>query len=122
VWRHVGGAASLALVPGFDNAIYQWQQGERRLSRAPAERRPLLQRITDALVAELRKRLGGRFSAEELAEFYGRGTSWCLQLTMDIAPEDPWAWDSNIVIDAAFARYVREATDYAGGRLIPAEG
>jgi hypothetical protein len=108
-------------VQGFDNAFYQWQQGERRLSRAPSERRPLLQRIIDTLVVELRKRLGGRFSAEELAELYGRGTSWCLQLAMDIAPDDPWAWDSSIVIDAAFARYLREATDYAGGRLIPAE-
>lgn len=107
---------------GFDNAIQQWREGERRLSRAPAERLPLLQRITDTLVVELRKRLGGRFSAEELADLYNHGTSWCLQLAMDIAPEDPWAWDSRIVIDAAFARYLREATDYAGGRLIAAEG
>lgn len=109
-------------MPGFDNAIYQWQQGERRLSQASAEQRPLLQRIADTLVVELRKRLGGRFTADELAEFYERGTSWCLQLAMDIAPEDPWAWDSRVVVDAAFARYLREAVDYAGGRLIPAEG
>jgi hypothetical protein len=26
-----------------------------------------------------------------------------------------------VVVDAAFARYLREAVDYAGGRLIPAE-
>jgi hypothetical protein len=109
-------------VPGFDNALYQWQQGERRLSRAPSERRALLQGIVDTLVVELRRRLGGRFSADELAELYERGTSWCLQLAMDVAPEDPWAWDSSVVVDAAFARYLREATDYAGGRLIPAEG
>ena len=107
---------------GFDNAIQQWREGERRLSRAPGERSALLQRITDTLVVELRKRLGGRFSAEELAELYGRGTSWCLQLAMDTAPGDPWAWDSRIVVDAAFARYLREAVDYAGGRLVPAEG
>lgn len=73
------------------------------------------------LVAELRRRLGGRFTAEELAELYDQGTSWCLQLAMDMAPADPWAWDSSIVVDAAFARYVREAVDYAGGRRIPAE-
>jgi hypothetical protein len=115
-------AASLALVPGFDNAIHQWREGERRVSQAPRERYPLLQRITDALVVELRRRLGGRFTAEELAELYDRGTSWCLQLAMDIAPEDPWAWDSRTVIDAAFARYLREAVDYAGGRLVPANG
>jgi hypothetical protein len=117
-----GALLASAVVSGFDNAIQQWREGERRLSRAPSERSALLQRITDTLVVELRKRLGGRFSAEELAELYGRGTSWCLQLAMDIAPEDPWAWDSRIVIDAAFARYLREAVDYAGGRLIPTEG
>jgi hypothetical protein len=106
-------------VSGFENAINQWREGERRLSRAAPERAALLQRIADTLVVELRKRLGGRFSAEELAELYSRGTSWCLQLAMEIAPEDPWAWDSRTVVDAAFARYLREAVDYAGGRLIP---
>lgn len=108
-------------MPGFDYAIQQWREGERRLARAPLERAALLQRITDVLVVELRKRLGGRFSAEELAGLYDRGTSWCLQLAMDTAPEQPWAWDSRTVVDAAFARYLREATDYAGGRLIAAE-
>ncbi|HEX4837420.1 MAG TPA: hypothetical protein VFV03_02705 [Solirubrobacteraceae bacterium] len=109
-------------MPGFDNAIHQWQQGERRLAQAPAERGLLLQLITDTLVAELRRRLGGRFAAAELVELYEGDTSWCLQLAMDTAPQDPWAWDSRVVVDAAFARYLREAVDYAGGRLIPAEG
>jgi hypothetical protein len=108
-------------VPGFENAFYQWQQGERRLGAAPPERRVALERIVDALVAELRRRLGGRFSAEELAQLYGRGTSWCLQLAMVTAPEDPWAWDSGVVVDAAFRRYLREAADYAGGRRVAAE-
>jgi hypothetical protein len=108
-------------VSGFESAIYQWQRGERRLSQASPERGPLLQRITDRLVIELRRRLGGRFSAEELVELYGCGTSWCLQLAIDMAPQDPWAWDSSVVVDAAFARYVREAVDYAGGRRTPAE-
>jgi hypothetical protein len=109
-------------VSGLDYAIQQWRQGEQRLSRAPAEQALLLQRIADTLVVELRRRLGGRFSAQELAELYGRGTSWCLQLAMDVAPDDPWAWDSRVVVDAAFARYLREATDFAGGRLIAVEG
>jgi hypothetical protein len=108
-------------VPGFENAIYQWQQGERRIKAAPPERRVLLERIADTLVAELRRRLGGRFSAEELAQLYGKDTSWCLQLAMDMAPRDPWAWDSSIVVDAAFGRYLREAADYAGGRRVSAE-
>jgi hypothetical protein len=117
-----GALLASPLVSGFDNAIQQWREGERRLSQASPERSALLQRITDTLVVELRKSLGGRFSAEELADLYGHGTSWCLQLAMDIAPEDPWAWDSRIVVDAAFARYLREATNFAGGRLIATEG
>jgi hypothetical protein len=100
----------------FENAIYQWQQGERRLQAAPAERRALLERVTDALVAELRRRLGGRFYAEELAELYDKSGAWCLQLAMKVAPDDPWAWEAGVVIDAAFNRYLREASDYAGGR------
>jgi hypothetical protein len=105
----------------FETAIYQWQQGERRLKEAQPERRALLERVVDELVAELRRRMGGRFSAEELTQLYGRGTSWCLQLAMDTAPGDPWAWDSGVVVDAAFGRYLREAADYAGGRRIAAE-
>ncbi len=105
----------------FETALYQWQQGERRLQAAPDERRRLLERVTDALVAELRRRLGGRFSAGELADLYDAGTGWTQQVAMRVAPEDPWAWDAGLVADAAFARYLREASDFAGGRLEIAE-
>jgi hypothetical protein len=101
----------------FETAFYQWQQGERRVRSAPPERRPLIERVIDTLVADLRRRIGGRFSAQELVGLYETGTSWCLQLAMRVAPEDPWAWEAALVIDAAFARYLREAADYAGGRL-----
>ena len=100
----------------FENAIYQWQQGERRVLAAPVERGSLLERVIETLVAELRRRLGGRFDAEELVELYDGGTGWCLQVAMKVAPEDPWAWEAGVVVDAAFARYLREAADYAGGR------
>jgi hypothetical protein len=100
----------------FETALYQWQQGERRLRAAPGERAATLQRVTDALVVELRRRLGGRFSTAELVELYEAGTAWCLQVAMRVAPEAPWAWEAGVVLDAAFARYLREAADYAGGR------
>ena len=103
----------------YENAVYQWRQGERRLRAAPGERRALLERVTEALVAELRRRLGGRFATDELVELYQAGTAWCLQTAMTVAPEQPWAWDSGVVVDAAFARYVREAADFAGGRRNP---
>ncbi len=100
----------------YETAIYQWQQGERRLLAAAPERQATLERVTGALVSELRRRLGGRFAAEELVDLYERGTAWCLQVAMKLAPEDPWAWEAGLVVDAAFARYLREAADYAGGR------
>jgi hypothetical protein len=104
-------------VSTFENAVYQWRRGERRLQDAPPERSALLERIVAALVAELRRRLGGRFTAQELVELYLNGTAWCTQTAMSLAPEDPWAWDAGLVADAAFGRYLREASDYAGGRL-----
>jgi hypothetical protein len=104
----------------FETAVYQWQQGERRLRAAPDERKRLLERVIEAIVAELRRRLGGRFSAQELAELYESGTAWCLQVAMRVAPEEPWAWDAGVVTDASFGRYLREAADYAGGRREPA--
>lgn len=108
-------------MPDLHNALYQWQQGERRLRAANASQRPLLEAVVQALVAELRRRLGGRFTSEELAELYGRGTTWCLERAMQVAPAEPAAWDSSVVVDAAFNRYLREAADYAGGRLIATE-
>ena len=100
----------------FETARYQWQQGERRLNAAPPERKATLERVVQALVAELRRRRGGRFTTEELVDLYEAGTTWCLQVAMSLAPEDPWAWEAGVVVDAAFGRYLREAADYAGGR------
>ena len=100
----------------FETALYQWQQGERRLGAAPPQHARTLERVVDALASELRRRLGGRFTSQELVDLYEAGTGWCLQTAMAVAPEDPWAWDAALVVDAAFARYLRQAADYAGGR------
>jgi hypothetical protein len=67
-------------------------------------------------VSELRRRLGGRFSTDELVELYATDTRWCLPIAMRVAPDDPRAWEAPVVVDAAFARYVRDASDFAGGR------
>lgn len=103
------------------NALYQWQSGERRLADAPISRQIVLDRVVSEIVAGLRRRLGGRFSSDELVALYEAGTTWCLEIAMATVPDDPAAWDSAVVVDAAFYRYLREAVDYAGGRLVPAE-
>ena len=70
------------------------------------------------IVDELRRRLGGRFETAELMALYEAGTEWCLELAVAAEPDDPSAWDAQTVTDAAFNRYLREASDYAGGRVI----
>ncbi|MHB1537624.1 MAG: hypothetical protein ACYCYN_03820 [Solirubrobacteraceae bacterium] len=93
--------------------------GERALAAAPPQRRGTCERVVETVVAELRRRLGGRFTVAELADLYAQGTSWCFQLATVTAPSAPWAWDGAIAADAAFARYVRDAADYVGGRYEP---
>jgi hypothetical protein len=101
----------------FETAVEQWQEGERRLAEAPPEQRPTLERVTTRIQAELRRRLGGAFTAEELADLYEeQGTGWCTDLAVATAREEPYAWDARVVADAAFGRYLRAATDFAGGR------
>jgi hypothetical protein len=102
----------------FENALAQWQDGLRRLAAAPPEQQRMLERVTLAIEAELRRRLGGRFTAEELAALYDQGTDWAYDVAVRTAPEDPYAWDVRTVADAAFGRYLRDATDYAGGRRL----
>ena len=99
----------------FDTASDQWAAGLRRLEEAPADQRPTLERVTRQIQDELRRRLGGPFTSQELAELYDAGTGWVSDLAYGLAPEQPEAWDIRVVGDAAFARYLREATDYAGG-------
>jgi hypothetical protein len=105
----------------FETAQPQWEEGLRRLRSAPPEDRRLLERVTDRVVDELRRRLGGPFTSGELADLYDRGTDWVTDVAVATAPENPEAWDVRTVGDAAFAIYLREAGDFAGGvrRLAP---
>jgi hypothetical protein len=100
----------------FETALAQWQAGARLLEEAPADERPALERVTAKVHEELRRRLGGAFTTDELAELYDQGTGWVTDLALAVAPDTPFAWDVRVVGDAAFARYLREAMDFAGGR------
>ena len=102
----------------FENALPQWQEGLRRLEEAPPDQRRALERVTRAIEDELRRRLGGPFTTDELAGLYDAGTDWTTDVAVATAPEDPYAWDVRTVADAAFGRYLRGATDFAGGRRL----
>jgi hypothetical protein len=99
-----------------DTALQLWQDGERRLRAAGPQERPAMERVAERIVEELRRRLGGPFLTHELAALYSDGADWCLDVALAIAPDEPAAWDAQTIGDAAFARYAREARDWAGGR------
>lgn len=111
-----------AVSDSFDQVIGLWREGQRRLLESPPSARRARERVVDALVDELRRRLGGPFTADELAQLYlSGGIDWCFDIATRVAPGDPEAWDLTTISGAAFARYVREASDYAGGRRIAAD-
>jgi hypothetical protein len=100
------------------NALFQWEEGYRdfRALSDPRERR-LADRVVEVVREELRRRIGATFTAAELADLYGRGTDWCLQVAIDVAPAAEG--DAQSLADAAFWLQLRGATDFAGGRQLP---
>src|SRR3954464_7525351 len=105
----------------LDNALFQWEEGAGRLreldasdSRASRNARRAVEAIRD----ELRRRIGPTFSAQELADLYGRGTDWCLEAARMAAPMSAADLDSQAIVDGAFNEYLRGARDYSGGRVI----
>ena len=55
--------------------------------------------VTEEKVEELRRRLGGAFTTDELVELYDAGTGWVSDLAVTAAPDAPFAWDVRIVGD-----------------------
>lgn len=94
------------------NALFQWEEGERRVREAADLARRDLERVTVVVVEELRRRLGSSFSVEELAALYAADVDWGFDLATRAGAGGDAAW----VVDAAFGRYAREATNFAGGR------
>ena len=95
-----------------ENALYQWQDGEQRIRAADEPERIQLERAAGLVLDELRRRLGSTFVLDELASYYGEGTDWATELASRYAP----GGDAASVVDAAFARYARESSNFAGGR------
>jgi hypothetical protein len=103
----------------YQEARTLWREGERRLSAADPEQRPVLERVVGEIVAELHRRLGGSFTTQELAALYAeKGTDWCFEIATRVAPGAPAAWDMTTVAGAAFGRYVRGASDYRADRAV----
>jgi hypothetical protein len=100
------------LAYSVENALYQWREGERRIAASPEAAQADLEAAAEAVVVALRRRLGSSFVVDELTAMYGEDTDWALE----IAGRNRAGTDAAAVVDAAFHRYVREASDYAGGQ------
>lgn len=95
-----------------ENALFQWEEGERRLREAPDTERADLEYAMEIVIDELTRRLGSSFSLEELGDLYGSDVDWASELARRHRAGTDSAW----VVDAAFSRYAREATNFGGGR------
>jgi hypothetical protein len=102
----------------LENALFQWEEGMRAFREIDEPKgRRLADRVVAAIRDELRRRIGPTYTAAELAELYGRGTDWCQQVALDVAPA--FETDAQMLGDAAFWLHLRNATDFAGGRQLP---
>ena len=100
-----------------ENALFQWEGGWRELQAIDDSRaRRAADSVVEAVREGLRRRIGPTFTSAELADLYGRGTDWCQQVAIDVAPG--MEADPQSLADAAFWLYLRSATDFAGGRQL----
>jgi hypothetical protein len=100
------------LAYSVENALYQWREGDRRIASAPEAAQADLEAAAEAVIEALRRRLGSSFVVDELTSLYGEDSDWALE----IARRKRAGTDAASVVDAAFNRYLREASDYAGGQ------
>ncbi|MEA2466916.1 MAG: hypothetical protein QOJ57_1042 [Thermoleophilaceae bacterium] len=96
----------------IENALFQWEEGETRIRQADPRESHELDRAAKLVADQLRRRLGGAFTLDELADLYGEGTDW----VSDEVQRRFLGTDTTAAVNAGFLRYARGASDYAGGR------
>lgn len=98
------------------SARHQWEDGSRRLAAEAGDalRHRQLLDLVDAVGAELRRRLGQRFSLEDLAAVHAGAEDWVRDVVRETASPRGRAGirDVGLVQDAAFHVYARGAVDY----------
>jgi len=92
-------------------AVFDWLQGPTRLAATKARERIACERVIEAVMAELRRRMGQDFSVDELAGCYANASDWFLPLALAASPRGGPAHDEAVTLDTAFARFMRRARD-----------
>jgi hypothetical protein len=97
-----------------EHARQEWEEGHRRLvdeARDPARADALYAQL-EAVLDELRRRVGETFSLEELARAYATADDWTREAVAEHAAGPGWPRTLSTVEAAAFHLYARGAVDY----------
>jgi hypothetical protein len=96
------------------SARHEWEEGQRRFEAEArdAVRGEALHAQRDAVVDELRRRVGSTFTLAELAAEYVDSERWLSAVIEERAPSRGWARTASVAGDAAFHAYSRQALDY----------
>jgi hypothetical protein len=97
-----------------DSARRDWEDAYRRLQeevRDPAKADALRLQL-NAVSEELRKRVGGAYTLQELASEYRQAERWTREAVAERAATSGWPATLSIVEGAAFLLYSRGAVDY----------
>lgn len=92
-----------------------WDRAFERLEaeRADPRRYHRLLVAVEAVIDELRARIGQTFTTAQLVDAYGGVERWGRHAVAEHAPYDGWSRDLALIEDAAFSIYARSATDYS---------
>lgn len=102
-------------MPVVESARREWADGHRRLLEETAgdrRRRELLLAQVEALLEELRRRVGTTFTLAELADAYQGAERWSREVVAAQQPAGGWQPTLALVEAAAFHLYSRGAVDY----------
>jgi hypothetical protein len=95
-----------------ESAKQEWEQAYRSLTDAPDPAlEESLARQVEAIVTELRRRIGGTFTIGELVDEYVRADVWARDVLSEQGTRE-WPRTLAVAEGAAFYLYARGAVDY----------
>ena len=92
----------------------EWEDGSRRFEEEARDhaRADALHAQHDAILEELRRRVGTTFTLAELASGYAGSERWLREVVGERAASRGWTLTVSLAGDAAFHTYSRQARDY----------